>query len=297
MPELPEVETVMRGLQERLQGHVIVRASVNRADLRWPFPAGLAARLTGARVLSFRRRAKYILMRLDGDVSMLLHLGMSGRIVIGRTLPNIETPHEHITLETEDGWRVAFIDPRRFGSVDLIETAAEDSHKLLAELGPEPLDDAFNAAALSAALAGRSAPIKAALLDQTTVAGLGNIYVCEALFRARISPKRLARERGRRARRAAGARDQGGPDRSHRGRRLQSARLRAARRRTRLFPARLESLWSRRRAMRALSGCARMRRRQPHRAVRAQHLLLPAHAALARTRLPHHGECRWPPPK
>ena len=192
MPELPEVETVMRGLQARLQGHVIVRASVNRADLRWPLPVGLAARLTGARVAGFRRRAKYILMRLEGDVSVLLHLGMSGRIIIGRAQPNFATPHEHITLETEDGWRVAFIDPRRFGSVDLIATSREDSHKLLAGLGPEPLDDAFNASMLSEALVGRSTPIKAALLDQHTVAGLGNIYVCEALFRARLSPRRLA---------------------------------------------------------------------------------------------------------
>jgi len=192
MPELPEVETVMRGLQARLQGRLIVRASVNRADLRWPLPPGLAARLTGARVIGFRRRAKYILMRLDGDVSVLLHLGMSGRIVIGRELPNFSTLHEHITLETEDGWRVAFIDPRRFGSVDLIATSREDFHKLLAGLGPEPLDDSFNAKVLSEALTGRSTPIKAALLDQRTVAGLGNIYVCEALFRARLSPKRLA---------------------------------------------------------------------------------------------------------
>jgi len=174
-------------------GRVIVRANVNRADLRWPLPAGLAARLTRARVVGFRRRAKYILMRLEGDVSVLLHLGMSGRIVIGRALPNFSTLHEHITLETEDGWRVAFIDPRRFGSVDLIATSREDSHKLLAALGPEPLDDAFDARVLSEALVGRSTPIKAALLDQRTVAGLGNIYVCEALFRARLSPRRLAR--------------------------------------------------------------------------------------------------------
>jgi formamidopyrimidine-DNA glycosylase len=193
MPELPEVETVMRGLQERLQGRVIARAGVHRADLRWTLPHGLAARLTGARVVGFRRRAKYILMRLEGGVSVLLHLGMSGRIVIGRAHPNMTPPHEHVTLETEDGWRVGFIDPRRFGSVDLVATAREDSHKLLCELGPEPLDDFFSPAVLSAALAGRATSIKAALLDQRTVAGLGNIYVCEALFRARLSPRRLAR--------------------------------------------------------------------------------------------------------
>jgi len=192
MPELPEVETVMRGLRARLQGRVIVRAEVHRADLRWKLPHGLAARLTGARVEGFRRRGKYILMRLEGGVSVLLHLGMSGRIVIGRAQPNVTPPHEHLTLATDDGWRAGFVDPRRFGSVDLIATAREDSHKLLAGLGPEPLDDGFTAAVLSAALIGRSTPIKAALLDQRTVAGLGNIYVCEALFRARVGPRRLA---------------------------------------------------------------------------------------------------------
>ena len=192
MPELPEVETVMRGLQARLEGRIIRRARVHRPDLRWPFPPGLAARLTGARVSGFRRRAKYILMRLDGDDSVLLHLGMSGRMVIGRACANDIPAHEHLTLETEDGWRIGFVDPRRFGSVDLVATAAEDAHRLLAGLGPEPLDAAFTPALLSAALQGRRTPIKAALLDQGTVAGSGNIYVCEALFRAGISPLRLA---------------------------------------------------------------------------------------------------------
>ena len=192
MPELPEVETVMRGLQLRLLGRRIVSAAVNRPDLRWPMPAGLAARLTGARVESFRRRAKYILMRLDGGDSVLLHLGMSGRMVIGPLRPNTPMAHEHVVLETDDGWRVGFVDPRRFGSIDLVPTAAEDSHRLLAGLGPEPLDDDFNGAMLAAALAGRRTPIKAALLDQRIVAGLGNIYVCEALFRSKISPVRQA---------------------------------------------------------------------------------------------------------
>jgi formamidopyrimidine-DNA glycosylase len=192
MPELPEVETVMRGLQARLEGRVIRHAAIHRPDLRWAFPPGLAARLTGARVTSFRRRAKYILMRLEGGVSVLVHLGMSGRMLIGPARPNAETPHEHLTLETDDGWRVGFVDPRRFGSVDLVPTAAEDAHRLLAGLGPEPLGADFTAAALSAVLAGRATPIKAALLDQRNVAGLGNIYVCEALFRAGISPRRQA---------------------------------------------------------------------------------------------------------
>ena len=131
-------------------------------------------------------------MRLDGGDSVLLHLGMSGRMVIGRAGANDIPAHEHLTLETEDGWRIGFVDPRRFGSVDLVATAAEDAHRLLAGLGPEPLDAAFTPALLSAALQGRRTPIKAALLDQGTVAGLGNIYVCEALFRAGISPLRLA---------------------------------------------------------------------------------------------------------
>jgi len=190
MPELPEVETVMRGLRACLEGRVIVRAVANRADLRWALPEGLARRLTGARVASFRRRGKYILMRLAGGSSVLLHLGMSGRIVVGRLRPNQPTLHEHLVLETEDGARVGLIDPRRFGSIDLVETAAEDAHRLLAGLGPEPLSDAFTPLLLSRALAGKRTPIKAALLDQGIVAGLGNIYVCEALFRAGVSPRR-----------------------------------------------------------------------------------------------------------
>ena len=197
MPELPEVETVMRGLRARLEGRAIVRAVVNRPDLRWAMPPQLAARLTGARVLSFRRRAKYILMRLeprgddDGD-SVLLHLGMSGRMVIGPLLPNSVTLHEHVVMETDDGWRVGFVDPRRFGSIDLIATAREEEHRLLAGLGPEPLGDELTTAVLAAAFAGKRTPVKAALLDQRLVAGLGNIYVCEALFRARIAPDRQA---------------------------------------------------------------------------------------------------------
>jgi formamidopyrimidine-DNA glycosylase len=192
MPELPEVETVMRGLQARLEGRVLRRAVARRPDLRWPLPAGLAERLTGARVTGFRRRAKYILMRLDSGWSVLIHLGMSGRMLLEPVGRNDITVHEHIELETDDGWRVGFVDPRRFGSVDLIETAREDLHRLLAGLGPEPLEDGFSVPMLSAALEGKRTPIKAALLDQKIVAGLGNIYVCEALFRAAISPQRLA---------------------------------------------------------------------------------------------------------
>ena len=197
MPELPEVETVMRGLQARLEGRLIRRAEVRRPDLRWPLPHDLATVLTGARVTGFRRRAKYILMRLKpvddkGGNSVLLHLGMSGRMLIRQHGSNAAVLHEHVELETDDGWLVGFVDPRRFGSIDLVPTAAEDAHRLLAELGPEPLDEAFSGAVLSGALAGRRTPIKAALLDQRVVAGLGNIYACEAMFRAGIAPSRLA---------------------------------------------------------------------------------------------------------
>lgn len=192
MPELPEVETVMRGLAVRLEGGRIARAELARADLRWPVPKGLAAALTGARVLGFRRRAKYILMRLEGGRSVLIHLGMSGRMRIGPQADAAAAAHEHLVMWTDDGWRVGFIDPRRFGMIDLLSTAAEDAHRLLAGLGPEPLGNEFSEASLSAALEGKRTPIKAALLDQRVVAGLGNIYVSEALFRARISPRRLA---------------------------------------------------------------------------------------------------------
>jgi formamidopyrimidine-DNA glycosylase len=141
-------------------------------------------------------------MRLEGGDSVLLHLGMSGRIVITPPGANETPAHQHLTLEGEDGWRIGLVDPRRFGSVDLLATAEEDRHPLLAGLGPEPLDEAFTPAVLDAALAGRWTPIKAALLDQTTVAGLGNIYVSEALFRACISPRRMAASvAGARARR------------------------------------------------------------------------------------------------
>jgi formamidopyrimidine-DNA glycosylase len=197
MPELPEVETVMRGLRARLEGRIIARARINRPDMRWAFPPGLATRLSGAHVTGFRRRAKYILMRLDGGDSVLIHLGMSGRMVLAPVSTAPDTLHEHLTLETapglaDPGWRLGFVDPRRFGSVDLVPTEHEDAHRLLAGLGPEPLDDGFTGALLSEALVGRRTPIKAALLDQRTVAGLGNIYVCEALYRAGIDPQRLA---------------------------------------------------------------------------------------------------------
>jgi formamidopyrimidine-DNA glycosylase len=188
MPELPEVETVMRGLDAKLTHRVIAAATLHRPDLRWPIPTGFAAALTGATVTGFRRRGKYIFMRLNSGLSVLIHLGMSGRMVIDAPF----ALHEHLTLQTHDGTRIGFVDPRRFGALDLIATAAEDTHKLVANLGPEPLGNEFNAPVLLAAITGKASPIKAALLDQSVVAGIGNIYASEALFRAGISPRRLA---------------------------------------------------------------------------------------------------------
>ncbi|WP_225197972.1 bifunctional DNA-formamidopyrimidine glycosylase/DNA-(apurinic or apyrimidinic site) lyase [Gluconobacter oxydans] len=193
MPELPEVETVMRGFRDAFEGHRISHVSVNRPDLRWPFPADLREKLEGRHVFSFHRRAKYILMRLEGGWSMLLHLGMSGRLTIGRAGTNATPPaHEHLVLETDSGARAGLVDPRRFGMVDLVRTSEEDRHRLLAHLGMEPLSDAMTGPALADLFRGRRSPIKSALLDQKLIAGLGNIYVCEALFRCGIHPERQA---------------------------------------------------------------------------------------------------------
>jgi formamidopyrimidine-DNA glycosylase len=193
MPELPEVETVMRGLDGHLTGRVITRATLHRPDLRFAIPPELPAVLTGATVLGFRRRGKYFFMRLKSGWSLLVHLGMSGRMVIDAPF----ALHEHLTLETNEGGRVGFVDPRRFGALDLIATEAEDRHKLIAGMGPEPLGNQFSAPVLLGSLAGKATPIKSALLDQRIVAGIGNIYASEALFRAGISPRRLAGALGR----------------------------------------------------------------------------------------------------
>lgn len=197
MPELPEVETVRLGLVPVLEGRRLARITVNRPDLRIPFPSGFAARLEGRRVARLDRRAKYILVRFDdgGDV-LLLHLGMSGRMVVEGpgfgNAPRAPSPHDHVVFETEAGARVIFNDARRFGLMTLIPPGGEAAHPLLAGLGPEPLGSDFTIAALAHALKGKATPIKAALLDQRVVAGLGNIYVCEALYRAGISPRRRA---------------------------------------------------------------------------------------------------------
>ena len=189
MPELPEVETTVRGLAPVLEGRRLVRVETRRGDLRRPFPPDLRQRLTGARVVSLGRRAKYGLIGTDRGDTMVFHLGMSGR---WRIDPAELGAHDHLVLETEEGRVLALNDPRRFGSVDLVPTAELDSWPPFAAMGPEPLGEAFDANTLLAALDGRAAPIKAMLLDQRIVAGLGNIYVCEALHMAGIDPRRAA---------------------------------------------------------------------------------------------------------
>ena len=199
MPELPEVETVRRGLLPVMEGQLITNAAVNRPDLRWPFPVAMADRLTGKRVITLRRRSKYILADLNSGETLIIHLGMSGRMLIsGAMLGDFhhEHPapakHDHVVLNMEGGARVTFNDARRFGSMDLIATDRAETHLLLKNLGPEPLGNAFSGPYLVERLKSRNTPIKSALLDQGVVAGLGNIYVCEVLFRAGISPLRKA---------------------------------------------------------------------------------------------------------
>jgi formamidopyrimidine-DNA glycosylase len=187
MPELPEVETVMRGLTPVWVGQRFDRVTLHRADLRRPFPDGLGQRLTGATVTACRRRAKYGLIDTDRGDTLVLHLGMSGRM---RVDPDTIGKHDHVVFETGNGRVVAFNDARRFGSLDLVETATAEAHPLLAGIGPEPLGPDFGLALLARAFADRLAPAKALLLDQRIIAGLGNIYVCEALFRAGIHPAR-----------------------------------------------------------------------------------------------------------
>lgn len=217
MPELPEVETVRRGLIPAMEGRRIVSARANRADLRFPFPERFAERLTGARVERLDRRAKYLLVRLGSGETLLMHLGMSGRFSITAEdirrqpgdfvyAPAADPKHDHVVFDMEGGVTVTYNDPRRFGFMDLFETGADAAVPYLAGLGPEPDSNAFSGPALSQAFKGRRSPVKAGLLDQRVVAGLGNIYVCEALWRARISPKRLcASATGARAERLAAA--------------------------------------------------------------------------------------------
>lgn len=189
MPELPEVETAMRGLEARLVGRKIVDFAQHRADLRFPLPPELPERLMGCRILGFTRRAKYILARLDNDHSILLHLGMSGRLLFDGEAAG---PHEHLTFRFDDGSILRYVDPRRFGMLDLVAEARLDDHPRLAGLGLEPLDPEFDGKMLKRVLEGRISPIKTAIMNQKLVVGVGNIYACESLFKARISPFRPA---------------------------------------------------------------------------------------------------------
>jgi formamidopyrimidine-DNA glycosylase len=203
MPELPEVETVRRGLAPVLEGERLSRVEARRPDLRFPLPQDFVQRLTGARILGLGRRAKYLLAPLDRGDTLVMHMGMSGRFEIGgaevASRPGnfalaapADPRHAHVLFETEAGARVTYFDPRRFGYMDLLPSARLEDHPWFRGLGPEPLGPDFNAAHLARAFAGRRQAVKPLLLDQRIVAGLGNIYVCEALYRARISPWRPA---------------------------------------------------------------------------------------------------------
>lgn len=199
MPELPEVETVRAGLAPVMTGQEIVRADVNRPDLRWPFPEDMANRLTGATIKQLRRRSKYILADLSTDETLLIHLGMSGRMLIsGHTFGGFyhEHPapakHDHVVFHMGNAARITFNDARRFGAMDLMKTAQDEDHWLIRDLGPEPLGNTFDESYLVSKLKGKNTPIKTALLDQRIVSGLGNIYVCEVLYRAGIHPARKA---------------------------------------------------------------------------------------------------------
>ena len=210
---MPEVETVRRGLTPAMQGQIIARLQVNRPDLRFPFPDRFIERVEGARITLMGRRAKFLVAELSTDDALIMHLGMSGRFTVDteatadfhqKAGPN--PAHDHVIFHMSNGATVTYNDPRRFGFMELWPMDQLDRYPRIEHLGPEPLSNQFNAAYLGDALRGKSAPIKSALLDQAIVAGLGNIYVCEALFRSGISPRRKAQSvAGKRAERLAPA--------------------------------------------------------------------------------------------
>jgi len=208
MPELPEVETVRAGLAPVLEGHAFTHVELRRGDLRIPFPNDFVRRLTGRNVTRLWRRAKYLMAELDSGETFVIHLGMSGRIAVfadgkkrrvGGFLYDAATPdagkgkHDHVVMFTDAAMRIVFTDPRRFGLMTLVATTELDRHRLFQGIGVEPLSADFNASFLAAALKDKRTPLKSALLDQRVIAGVGNIYACEAMYRAGLSPKRLAR--------------------------------------------------------------------------------------------------------
>jgi formamidopyrimidine-DNA glycosylase len=201
MPELPEVETVRRGLEPAMEGARVIKVEARRPDLRWPLPKDFAARIEGNTVVGLGRRGKYLLADLSSGEVLMMHLGMSGSFRVasesGKETPGTfyyprSSGHDHVVLHLSSGAVITFNDPRRFGFMKLVPRAELDDDPLMRALGPEPLGNAFDAALLAKACAGKKTSLKAALMDQRVVAGLGNIYVCEALHRARLSPKRRA---------------------------------------------------------------------------------------------------------
>lgn len=255
MPELPEVETVRRGLALAMEGNRFDKVEVRRGDLRWPLPRGFAQKLHGKLVEGLGRRAKYLLADLSSGDVLLMHLGMSGSFRVGKnSTPGTyyherskSTAHDHIVFHMSNGTTVTFNDPRRFGSMKLVPRAGLEQEPLLRALGPEPLGNEFDAAMLAKACAGKKTSLKAALSDQRVVAGLGNIYVCEALFRASFAQasgldNRRPERQTERAGRKAGRSHQGRADECDRGRWILAARSSARRWLPRRFPAQFQGL-------------------------------------------------------
>lgn len=196
MPELPEVETVRKGLDRYLKGQTITDVTMRRADLRFPFPVDFVTQLTGKTILNIDRRAKYLLIRLSKQKTLLSHLGMSGSFFFADSDSHEPSKHDHVLFKLSNGSTMVYNDPRRFGIMDILQTGTESTHKLLHHLGPEPLSDDWNAMVFCEAIRNRGSSIKTTLLNQEVVVGVGNIYACEALFISKISPRRLARSVG-----------------------------------------------------------------------------------------------------
>lgn len=191
MPELPEVETAKNGITPALHNHTIESAQINRQNLRTPFPEKMKERLEGKKCINLRRRGKYIWIDLDSHETLVIHLGMSGSLTINK---DDHSKHDHVVFITDGESSITYHDPRRFGMMFFVETGKEHEHKAFKNMGPEPLGNEFNADSLLAKLKSKKSPIKTVLLDQGVVAGVGNIYACEALYQANISPLRSAND-------------------------------------------------------------------------------------------------------